>query len=97
MLDSVNGSEGAYQFEHREDLMDRPADEIVGAFFEYAERELFRTQDLEYELNGVVKKENVVVAIGSLHRAGHQNDAVQPFTLFIGRQNNGPKVMGSTQ
>lgn len=86
MLDSLNGSEGAYKFEHREDLMSRPADEVVAAFFEYAERELFRRQEVEYELNGVVKntKQNVVVAIGSLHREGHEGDAPQPFTLFIG-------------
>jgi hypothetical protein len=84
MLDSVNGAEGAYKFEHREDLMKRPADEIVAAFFDYAERELFRTQDVEYELNGVVKKQNVVVAIGSLHRVGQEDHDLQPFTLFIG-------------
>lgn len=86
MLDSVNGAEGAYQFEHQENFMKRPADEIVAAFFDYAERELFRRQEVEYELNGVVKntKQNVVVAIGSLYRNGHEDDAPQPFTLFIG-------------
>jgi hypothetical protein len=86
MLDSVNGSEGAYKFEHRPDLMQRPADEIVAAFFEYAERELFRTQDLEYELNGVLKnaEQGTVVAIGSLHRRGQGDHPLQAFTLFIG-------------
>lgn len=87
MLDSLNGSEGAYQFEHRPDLFERPADEIVAAFFEYAERELFRTQDIEYELNGVLKNadQGTVVAIGSLNRRGQDDHPLQPFTLFIGR------------
>jgi len=89
MLDSLNGSEGAYEFEHRPDLMDRPADEIVSAFFEYAERELFRSQDIEYELNGVVKnqEQGTVVAIGSLYRRGQGDHPLQPFTIFIGRSN----------
>ena len=88
MLDSINGSEGAYEFEHREDLINKPADEVVAAFFEYAERELFRTQDVEYELNGVVKNSelNTVVAIGQLHRRGQEDHPDQPFTLFIARE-----------
>jgi hypothetical protein len=87
MLDSLNGSEGAYEFEHRPNLLERPADEIVAAFFEYAERELFRTQDIEYELNGVLKnsEQGTVVAIGSLHRQGQDDHPLQPFTLFIGQ------------
>ena len=85
LLDSLNGSEGAYSFTHRDDLIDRPADEIVEAFFDYAERELFRTQDIEYELNGVLKnvEQQTVVAIGSLYRRGQDDHPLQPFTLFI--------------
>jgi hypothetical protein len=83
MMDSVSGAEGAYRFEHRDDLMRRPADDIVAAFFEYAEREVFTRGHVEYELNGVVKnpKQNTVVAIGSLHMKG--DDDNQPFTIFI--------------
>lgn len=83
MMDSATGAEGAYRFEHREDLMKRPADEVVGAFFEYAEREVFTRGHVEYELNGAVKKQDVVVAIGSLHMQG-DNDQ-QPFTIFIAK------------
>lgn len=84
MLDSVSGAEGAYTFEHRDDLMSRPADDIVAAFFEFAEREVFTRDHVEYELNGVLKNKDLktVVAIGSLHMHDHPND-VQPFTIFI--------------
>lgn len=81
MMDSATGAEGSYRFDHREDLMKRPADEVVGAFFEYAEREVFSRGHVEYELNGAVKKKDTVVAIGSLHMQG-DNDT-QPFTIFI--------------
>jgi hypothetical protein len=83
MMDSATGAEGSYRFEHREDLMRRPADDIVAAFFEYAEREVFSRGHVEYELNGVVKnqKQNTVVAIGQLRMQG--NDDNQPFTIFI--------------
>ncbi len=84
MLDSVSGAEGAYRFEHRDDLMSRPADDIVAAFFEFAEREVFTRDHVEYELNGVLKNKDLktVVAIGSLQLHDHPNDA-QPFTIFI--------------
>jgi hypothetical protein len=86
LLDSVSGNEGAYVFHDRDDLMSKPADDVVAAFFAYAERELFRTQHIEYELNGVIKnpRQRTVVAIGQLHRSGHF-DEPQPFTLFIGQ------------
>ena len=83
MMDSATGAEGAYQFEHREDLMQRPADDVVAAFFEFAEREVFERGHLEYELNGVVKNNDykTVVAIGSMRMQGDQD--YQPFTVFI--------------
>jgi hypothetical protein len=86
MLDSVSGAEGAYRFEHRDDLMKRPADEVVAAFFEYAEREVFARDHVEYELNGVLKNKdaNTVVAIGTLHMHDHPKDQ-QPFTIFISK------------
>jgi hypothetical protein len=83
MLDSATGAEGTYRFDHREDLMDRPADDIVAAFFEHAEREVFTRGHVEYELNGVVKnaKQNTVVAIGQMRMEGDSDN--QPFTIFI--------------
>jgi hypothetical protein len=83
MLDSVTGAEGSYRFEHREDLMKRPADDVVAAFFEHAEREVFSRGHVEYELNGVVKNKDqkAVVAIGSLRMQGDED--FQPFTIFI--------------
>jgi hypothetical protein len=83
MMDSATGAEGAYKFEHREDLMQRPADDVVAAFFEYAEREVFSRGRVEYELNGVVKnpQQKTVVAIGSLRMQGDEDS--QPFTIFI--------------
>ncbi len=83
MLDSVTGAEGAYRFDHRDDLMKRPADDIVAAFFEHAEREVFSRGHVEYELNGVVKNKDqkTVVAIGSLRMQGDED--FTPFTIFI--------------
>lgn len=85
LLDSVSGAEGSYAFEHREDLMDRPADEIVAAFFEHAEREIFAHDHVDYEVNGVIKNKalKTVVAIGALHRREHDDHGGQPFTIFI--------------
>ena len=85
MLDSVSGAEGAYQFEHRDDLMQRPADEVVAAFFEHADREVFARDHVDYELNGVIKNKDLktVVAIGSLNRREHGDHGGQPFTIFI--------------
>ncbi len=83
MMDSATGAEGSYRFEYRDDLMSRPADDIVAAFFEHAEREVFSRGHVEYELNGVVKnpKQKAVVAIGSLRMQGDED--YQPFTVFI--------------
>ena len=85
MLDSVTGSEGSYRFEHREDLMSRPADDIVAAFFEFADREVFTRGRAEYELNGAVKnaKLKTVVAIGQFHMAEDTANQGAPFTIFI--------------
>ncbi len=85
MLDSISGNEGNYTFEHRDSLMDGPADDVVAAFFEFADREIFSTGHIAYEINGVIKnaKQKTVVAIGQLHREGHEDEGLQPFTLFI--------------
>jgi len=88
MLDSNTGGEGAYKFEHREDLMGKPADEVVAAFFDYADREIFERGHVAYELNGAVKnkKQGTVVAIGQMHIEGETDEEdFQPFTLFISK------------
>lgn len=85
MMDSATGAEGTYKFEHREDLMSRPADDIVAAFFEHADREVFTRGRVEYELNGAIKNKDTktVVAIGQLHMAEDAGRDNQPFTVFI--------------
>jgi len=87
MLDSVSGAEGAYEFEHRDELMKMPADDVVAAFFEHAHRVVFNSAQVEYELNGVLKNKdlNTVVALGSLYRRGQEDEAPQPFTIFISK------------
>ncbi|HVZ99293.1 MAG TPA: hypothetical protein VG841_03140 [Caulobacterales bacterium] len=87
MLDSMTGAEGAYMFEHREDLMKRPADDVVAAFFDYADREIFERGHVAYELNGAIKNKKLgtVVAIGSMHMQGDKEDDENPFTIFISR------------
>jgi hypothetical protein len=88
MLDSITGAEGAYSFEHRDDLLQRPADEVVAAFFDYADREIFNRGHVSYELNGVIKnkKQGTVVAIGSMYMNDERDEEdMRPFTLFIAR------------
>jgi len=88
LLDSVTGAEGVYNFEHREDLMKQPADDIVSAFFDYADRELFDSKHVTYELNGVIKnkKQGAVVAIGSMFVGPDRDEEDnRPFTLFLAR------------
>ncbi|MES1197386.1 MAG: hypothetical protein ABUL55_02065 [Pseudomonadota bacterium] len=89
MLDSKTGAEGGYTFEHRDDLMQRPADDVVSAFFDYADREIFNRGHVNYELNGVIKnkKQGTVVAIGQMYMDGdrHDDDNLSPFTIFISK------------
>jgi hypothetical protein len=88
LLDSITGNEGSYTFENRDELLEKPADEVVAAFFDYADREIFTRGHIAYELNGVIKnkKQGVVVAIGSLYmNHGRGEEDIQPFTIFIAR------------
>ena len=88
LLDSVTGAEGVYTFEHRDDLMKKPADDIVSAFFEYADRQLFSKEHVTYELNGAIKnkKQGAVVAIGSMFVGPDRDEEDnRPFTLFLSR------------
>lgn len=88
LLDSTTGAEGAYAFEHRDDLLQRPADDVVAAFFDYADREIFSRGHVGYELNGVIKnkKQGTVVAIGSMYVGSEsEEENLRPFTIFISR------------
>ncbi|MGE3301965.1 MAG: hypothetical protein AB7M12_02500 [Hyphomonadaceae bacterium] len=78
-----NGAEGVYEFEERPDLLERPADEVVEAFIEYANRTIFAHERVTYELNGVMKHtpKGVVVGMGALHLPGHKDGL--PFTIII--------------
>jgi hypothetical protein len=80
---SDTGMEGVYDFEERADLMTRPADDVVKAFIDYAERSIFEDDHIDYELNGVMKHKmkDVVVGMGALYRKGHEEGL--PFTVII--------------
>lgn len=77
------GQEGVYTFEDRADLMQEPADDVVAAFFSYANRAIFEHEHISYELNGVMKHKNrnVVMGMGVLHLEGHTDGL--PFTIAI--------------
>ncbi len=77
------GQEGVHNFEDRPDLMTRPADEVIEAFFSYANRALFEHEHVTYELNGAMKHKsrNVVTGMGVLHMEGHVDGL--PFTITI--------------
>jgi hypothetical protein len=85
MLDADTGSEGVYDFEHREDLFDHPTDEIIEAFFEHADRAVMSRHHVNYEINGCMnhRDRGTVVAIGQLIL--DHGDRV-PFTLIIGKK-----------
>jgi hypothetical protein len=65
------------------DLMKGPADEVVEAFFGYANRAIFEHEHVSYDLNGVMKHKgrNVVIGMGILHLQGHDDGL--PFTITI--------------
>jgi hypothetical protein len=77
------GQEGVYHFDDRADLMNGPADEVVEAFFAYANRAIFEHEHVSYELNGVMKHKgrNVVIGMGILNMQGHTDGL--PFTITI--------------
>ena len=83
------GKEGVYTFEDRADLMSRPADDAVAAFFDYANRAIFEREQVSYELNGVMKHKvrNVVIGMGVLHMQGHDDGL--PFTILINPASEG--------
>lgn len=82
MLDAATNGEGSYTFEGPPDLMRRTADEIVGAFFEYVERDVLG-KHADWEINGIMKNKdrNVVTALGSL--IPERNEPHLPFLLLI--------------
>jgi hypothetical protein len=80
---SDTGNESVYDFDERDDLMMRPADAVVEAFFAYANRAIFQNEHIEYELRGVMKHtpKDVVVGLGVLYMPGHPDGL--PFTIVI--------------
>lgn len=83
LLDAGASGEGLYPFEGPEDLMKLTADEIVGVFFAYVERDLLKNAD--WELNAIMKNKErgVVTAIGSL--IPEKGDPPLPFLLMISK------------
>lgn len=77
------GKEGVYEFEDRADLLKGPADELVEAFFAYANRAIFEHERVTYELNGVMRHaaRDTVIGMGVLHLQGHPGG--MPFTITI--------------
>ncbi len=83
------GREGLYHFEDRADLMDGPSDDVVAAFFQYANRSIFEHEHVRYELNGVMRHEgkNVVVGMGVMYLEGHKKGL--PFTITVNPESVG--------
>lgn len=67
ILDAENGNEAGYEFEGPPDLMTRPADDIVGTFFDQADH-MILDDHMDWELNGALnnRERRVVTGIGSL-------------------------------
>lgn len=82
MMDAATGGEGAYEFDSADDLMKKPADEIVAAFFDYVDKNVL-VQAADWELNSALKSKErrVVTAMGSLIPSS--DDAPMPFLLMI--------------
>jgi hypothetical protein len=80
-----SGSEGVYDFDEQANLMSRPADEVVEAFIAFANREIFDTEPVRYELNGVMRHDgkDVVVGMGKLAREGDPPGGGDAFTIII--------------
>lgn len=84
MMDAQTGGEGRYTFEASDDMMRRPADEVVDLFFEHISVRVLKHK-VEWELNSVMKHRdrNIITAMGSLL---HDQDPPMPFLLMIADQ-----------
>lgn len=81
MMDGRTGGEGRYTFEASDDVMRRPADEIVDLFFGHVSAQILH-ESINWELNSVMKKQNgdIVTALGSFL---HHEDPPVPFLVMI--------------
>jgi hypothetical protein len=84
MMDAGTGGEGAYEFQHENDLFKEPADDIVNAFFEHVDKEV-AARHVNYEINAAFKNKHrrIVTAIGSLIIEANGREEEQPFLLMI--------------
>jgi hypothetical protein len=60
------GGENTFEFSGEPDLMEQPADEIVEAFINYMNAQGTTEVPFRYELNGAVKHNDVLTAMGKL-------------------------------
>jgi len=87
MTDAVNGNEGVYDFDGRDDLFDDTPVRIVRTFMEHVDQDLFPREHIDYEINAALKhgQHKAVTAMGTLIlRKGGPG---LPFTLFIAEKN----------
>ena len=86
LMDADSGSEGAYDFEERDDLLDGTPVRVVRAFFEYIDRAVLNKRYIDYEINAAFKSgdRGVVTCMGSLHLKGDEGQT--PFLLMISRK-----------
>jgi hypothetical protein len=82
MMSADTGGEGVYTFEADDSLMKRPADEIVGVFFDHVEDKVLK-HNVDWELNSAMKSKahGVVTAMGALVTDDDQPSL--PFLLMI--------------
>jgi hypothetical protein len=83
MLDGETGSDGTYDFEWQEGLMNETPVRVVRAFFERVDRAAFPTRHVDYEINAALKnrERGIVTCMGSLHFEGGAPPA--PFLLMV--------------
>ena len=84
MMDGRTGGEGRYMFEASDDMMRRPADEVIDLFFGHVSAQIL-SESVDWELNSVMKNRDgsIVTAMGSFL---HDNDPPVPFLLMISDQ-----------
>lgn len=82
IMDADSGSEGVYEFDAEDGLMDTTPVRVVRKFMEFTDRKLITHQHIDYELNAAFKSERrrVVTAMGSLIL---EHEPPIPFLLMI--------------
>lgn len=66
MMAYGEGGENTFEFRAPPGLMQQPADEIVEAFITYINEQGLTDVPFRYELNGAIKHDDVLTAMGSL-------------------------------